>query len=421
MTDNYPTSINSAKKYQYKFWKNKPVLRFDKKSYESDYIENLSDRKTYESVNSLKLPTGTKWINVDMNDNIMMRLVVDFLDKHYTTDKTNSFKFEYTIDFIKWALGESGSLVAIISENNDVLYGTIGASIQTMTVFYRTEKFGIANFLCVHPDYRHKNVSCILIDEMTRRLHKNGINAGCFTTQKCVPSPTTVMRYYHRPLNYIKLHKSGFCDMIVEKKSDPEQMDDLLQKYQKKFNELSEMPSNYSEMTADNLSDVFKLYKSFTSRLNIHLKFATEHELGYFLLNKFVKSYVIRDKSNNIVDFVSYYTLQSTSLNNSDEEKINEGNLFLYTCNTYSGDSMITNILKIAKYNNVDVFNVFDTSVMSTVLLTKDTAIDYESDFEDNTKIYEHKFLKGSAKLYFNFFNWKCSEIKPTQILFPVF
>jgi glycylpeptide N-tetradecanoyltransferase len=293
-------------------------------------------------------------------------------------------------------------MLAIVNKESNSICGTIGASIQRVTVFDKTEKFGVVNFLCAHPIYRKKKIAFTLIDEAVRRIVKYGVNRGCFTTERCVPTPTTVIRYYHRPINYLKLQKYGFCDAG----GNPEIV-------QKKFEVKNEFPSDCSEMTNIHIKECYKLYKLFMSRFNIYCEY-TEKEFGNTLVNnKFVKSYVVID-NEKVVDFMSYYILPY-AVENVDE-KINSAYLFLHSCNKMNGNDMVEKLFQILKMNEMDLLNVTDTMLMTDVLLTKELKNTQNSDAEDADKVFEHKFLKGSGKLYFNFFNWKCPEIKPKQL-----
>jgi len=61
--------------------------------------------------------------------------------------------------------------------------------------------------------FQKKNICQILIDELTRLVVKDGTTQGCFTTDRYVPSPTAKLRYFRRPLNYMKLYKFGFSEI----------------------------------------------------------------------------------------------------------------------------------------------------------------------------------------------------------------
>jgi glycylpeptide N-tetradecanoyltransferase len=407
----YPTRVGAGKKFKYNFWNNKPVSKFGELLINSERVENdLTNRKVYGSNEPIALPVTMEWLSIDMADEVTMHKIVDFLKLYYLVDSSNKFKLDYTIDFLKWVIEpeNGGFMTAIVSKNDKSVCGVVGAYFKNMTVFDKTEKFAVVDFLCAHPIYRKKKIAYTLIDEIVRLIVKTGVNQGCFTTERCVPSPCSVIRYYHRPINYIKLQKFGFTDVG----GDPE-------KVQHKFNIKGTFPENYIQMNESHLPMVSKLYNEFMIKYNVCCNY-TEAELKNLLLNKFVNSYVITDKkmlNDDVLDFVSYYNLPYVTL---DQEKINSGYLFLYSCNNIAGDELLENLLRIAFFNKLDVFNVTDTMMIPNVLFTKELELDEDSDNESYEHIYEHKFLKGDEKLHFNFFNWKCPEMKSKQLSWTV-
>ena len=178
-------------------------------------------------------------------------------------------------------------------------------------------------------------------------------------------------------------------------------------------------------MEKDHMSDVLKVYKSYIGIHNIYVNYTAEELTKLLINNNFVESYVILDKDRKVVDFVSYYILKSFAESSTgdlkEKHKIKAGYLFLYSCNVMRPSDFIPNILKIASYNGLDVFNTTDNMIMSDELFTHDIPDGYESDEESYKKQYNHGFLKGTGKLHFNFFNWKSPKIHPKQISWTTF
>lgn len=61
------------------------------------------------------------------------------------------------------------------------------------------------NFLCVHKKLRSKRVAPVLIREITRRVHLEGLFQAVYTAGIILPKPVTSCRYWHRSLNPKKL------------------------------------------------------------------------------------------------------------------------------------------------------------------------------------------------------------------------
>jgi len=400
-TIEYPSTVNEGKKYKYTFWSNKPVKQFNENIINSNIIEDLTQRKVYASDEPITLPSSLEWINVNLKDELMMNKVVEFLQLYYLPDEQDKFIPVYSTSFIKWMLGITGFLIAIVSKSNSTICGVVGGMVKTMTVFDKTEKFGSVKFLCALPLYRKKKIAYTLIDESVRRLVKLGVKQGYFVTERCVPSPVTTIRYYDRPINYIKLQKIKYIDIGGE----PE-------KVQTKFDLKTSVSHNYVEMTKEHIEMVYVLYNKYIVKYNVYIQY-TQTELETLLLNECVNSYVVLD-NNNVVDFISYYKLTYNVIGS--DEKINTGVLFLYTCINKACDEMVENILKFAKINELDLFTVNDTMMIRDVLFTKDYTIEEESDIESYDRVFEHKFIRSTKTLHLNYFNWKCPTMKSNQV-----
>lgn len=61
------------------------------------------------------------------------------------------------------------------------------------------------NYLCVHKKLRSKRLAPVLIKEVTRRVHLEGIFQAIYTAGVVVPTPVSTCQYHHRALNTTKL------------------------------------------------------------------------------------------------------------------------------------------------------------------------------------------------------------------------
>lgn len=421
-TAEYPTSKSEAVSHIYNYWKNKPVNQFDETTTVSKNIEeDLSKRKVYGSDDPLNLPDSMKWVEVDTNDESAINSISKFLQTHYLVDDTGKFKLDYNPNFLKWAIGTNSISIAVVSKKNNAICGFVSANFLNMTVFESTQNFAVVDFLCAHPVYRGKKMVNVLIDEIVRRIVKSGVHQGCFTTSKYIPTPTSIIRIYHRPINYIKLQKYGFTDLepaVMPNKKNP-------QKIQRLFNITGSIPHTCVPMTLEHLEQVYKAYHMYINRYNIYVNYTID-ELKYYLLDTDnVKSFVELNGKNEVIDFFSFYQLDTVVCQESVEknpiDKIYAWNLFLYTCNYISNSEFIQKALLVASKNNADVLNVTDTMIIPDTIYTKDFANDVDSDDESFVASYQHGFLKGSGKLNFNFFNWKCPEIHSKQLSWNTF
>jgi len=69
------------------------------------------------------------------------------------------------------------------------------------------------NFLCVHKKLRGKRLAPVLIKEITRRINLEGIWQAIYTGGVVLPKPVSTCRYYHRALDWGKLHEVKFSPL----------------------------------------------------------------------------------------------------------------------------------------------------------------------------------------------------------------
>lgn len=100
----------------------------------------------------------------------------NLLTNHYVEDDDSTFRFDYSREFLRWALTPPGFLtkwhIGIRDEN---LNGELVCSITGVPVHVAVEtdkiKMCEINYLCVHKKYRAKNLAAILIAEVTRQVN----------------------------------------------------------------------------------------------------------------------------------------------------------------------------------------------------------------------------------------------------------
>lgn len=66
--------------------------------------------KTLDDVrpNPYALPAGFEWFDVNMYDDKEAKALYKLLTKHYVEDDDNMFRFDYSIEFLRWALTPPG-------------------------------------------------------------------------------------------------------------------------------------------------------------------------------------------------------------------------------------------------------------------------------------------------------------------------
>jgi len=100
-----PDKFAEAEKKTHEFWSTQPVPQFGspKSPETSGPIEPPKDPEDVRAT-PLKLPADFEWVELDVTDSGTLDEVYELLFRNYVEDDDNMFRFDYSRDFIKWAL-----------------------------------------------------------------------------------------------------------------------------------------------------------------------------------------------------------------------------------------------------------------------------------------------------------------------------
>ena len=98
-----PKSLEDAKIKTYEFWSTQPVPKLDEKINTNEEIE---PDKTIDTIRAepYSLPDGFRWDTLDLNEPLVLKELYTLLNENYVEDDDNMFRFDYSPDFLKWAL-----------------------------------------------------------------------------------------------------------------------------------------------------------------------------------------------------------------------------------------------------------------------------------------------------------------------------
>jgi glycylpeptide N-tetradecanoyltransferase len=127
------------------------------------------------------------------------------LTNHYVEDDGGNFRFDYSVEFLTWALTPPGYkkdwLVGVRGGKAKRLYGFISGIPVNITTQGKTQVMAEINFLCVHKQLRQHRLAPVLIKEITRRVNLCDIWQAIYTSGTTLPSPFGSAVYWHRNLN----------------------------------------------------------------------------------------------------------------------------------------------------------------------------------------------------------------------------
>ncbi|KAG7195289.1 glycylpeptide N-tetradecanoyltransferase [Scheffersomyces spartinae] len=387
----------------YKFWKTQPVPLFDEKSQADGPIDSV---RTPDDIpdTPLKLLSSFEWVTLDVENEDDLDQIYTLLYENYVEDVDSTLRFKYSHDFFKWALKPPGWRkdwhVGVKVKGSGKLVGFISAVPMTLNLKKGATEFPCVeiNFLCIHKKLRDKRLAPTLIKEITRRVNKQNIWQALYTAGVVLPAPVSVCRYTHRPINWSKLHDVGFSHL-----PQGESKSSMIAKYA--------LPSEtktkgWREMKLEDVDQVHALITEYQKRFDIVQVFSKE-EISHWLLdvnscnpeNKVICSYVVENSDGRITDFISYYLLPFTILNDKTHNELGIAYLFYYATDLADKDgykkrliSLVNDALVTAKKLNVDVFNCLTSQ-------------------DNNLFIDEAKFAPGDGYLNYYLFNYRTKTI----------
>ncbi|KAG5913125.1 glycylpeptide N-tetradecanoyltransferase, partial [Claviceps africana] len=200
----------------YKFWQTQPVPRFGDEANKFD--EGPLKMQTVDEVDKEPQPlvAGFDWVTVDLTDDAEMKEVYELLNGHYVEDDEAMFRFNYIPEVLRammtpgWQRKYHIGVRATLSRKLVAFISAIPVRIRVRDKTFTTSE---VNFLCVHKKLRGKRLAPVLIKEVTRVSNLDGVWQGLYTAGVVLPRPVSTCRYYHRALNWPKLHDCGFSPL----------------------------------------------------------------------------------------------------------------------------------------------------------------------------------------------------------------
>ncbi|KAJ1677227.1 glycylpeptide N-tetradecanoyltransferase, partial [Spiromyces aspiralis] len=141
----------------------------------------------------IDLPNGMHWCAVDVNSDEEIMELYNLLTENYVEDVDSMFRFDYSSEFLHWALKPPGWRkewhVGIRYNETGRLIAFISAIPLKLKVRETTKQMVEINFLCVLKNLRKIGLSPTLIKEVTRRVNLTGTFQAVYTAGIKIPTP----------------------------------------------------------------------------------------------------------------------------------------------------------------------------------------------------------------------------------------
>ncbi|KAJ3275490.1 glycylpeptide N-tetradecanoyltransferase [Terramyces sp. JEL0728] len=389
-------SLTSKKeKDPHKFWNTQPVPQNQAEVDEGGAIEHkeISDIKQ----EPYKLPGDFEWYLLDINDEKDRTDVYTLLSQNYVEDSDAVFRFDYSPEFLQWALQPPGWKrdwhLGVRVASNKKIVGFISGIPADLSVHGSHLHLVEINFLCVHKKLRSKRLAPVLIKEITRRVNLTGIFQAVYTAGVNLPTPISICRYFHRPLNPKKLCEVGFSQLPHNTT-----MASHIKKYKLESTHL-----NLQSMQEQDVAQVTVLLNNYLSKFEFHQMF-NEDEVRHMMLpiKDVVFSYVAKNESGQVTDFTAFYSLPSSINGNAKHSHIYAAYLFYYAPHKLGEDNertrqLMNDTLVLAKENNFDVVNCLGLA-------------------HNEQFLEELRFGKGDGYLHYYLYNYRCKTVEAQQM-----
>lgn len=381
---------------EYKFWSTQPVPQY-KEGNDDKPVGPIDEEKTVADIRDepLNLPSAFEWTTVDVQDTKEMDELYNLLYENYVEDDENTFRFNYKPAFLTWALTPPGWRrdwhLAVRVKTSKKLVGFISAIPADIRIHDKTVSMVEINFLCVIKKLRTKRLAPVLIQEITRRVNKQGIFQAAYTSGTVLPKPTAKCRYHHRTLNAKKLTEVKFTRIGSH---------GTLQKMMKHY-QLPREPQTrgFRPLTKADCEEAFGKLTKYLEQFQIANVFRSVEEFEHWFLprDSVVSAYVVENpETKELTDFVSFYCIPSSVLKHPVHKEIKAAFMY-YSYHTKTDyQQLMTDALICAKKESYDVFNALDNQ----------NHLDF---------LQPLKFGEGDGSLNYYFYNYRFPEVNCSQ------
>lgn len=355
-----PEAEKKPEEKDFKFWKTQPVPQYGEETTDAEFIGALEPDDHHEiKQDPLKLPAGFEWTTVEVEKPEQLDELYDLLNENYVEDDDNMFRFDYSRDFLKWALQPPGWKpvwhVGVRGVKNGKLLAFISGIPAHMRMEAHSQLLVEINFLCVHKKLRSHRLAPVLIREITRRVNIEGTFQAVYTAGVVLPRPIAKCRYWHRSLDPKKLIDIKFSYL-------PRQM--TMAKLIKQLRlPLKTVTPGIRKMVVADVPAACKITVQYLAQFKVAPVF-NEADFAHWLLPRdgVIDSFVVEDpETKEITDMISFYTLPSTVCKHPLHTELKAAYSFYNVHTKTPIKQLMQDALSLAKHElNFDVFNALD-------------------------------------------------------------
>ncbi|KAI4376522.1 hypothetical protein MLD38_014273 [Melastoma candidum] len=389
-------SLPFGKKHE--FWETQPVCQF-KDLGNPDLPEGPIEQSTPSSEvmqEPYALPPELEWTTCDMTSEETSDEIYEFLNNNYVEDDENMFRFDYSKEFLRWALCPPGYYkswhVGFRDKASRKLVGFITGIPARMRVRGEVIDMAEINFLCVHKELRSRRLAPVLIKEVVRRFRLENIWQAAKTAGAYLPTPIATCQYWHRSLNPTKLINIGFSSL-------PSRMTTSQVIHLYELPDTTSTPG-FRKMGPHDVPAVTRLLRDYLTQFVVAPDF-DEDTVRHWLLpiENVVDTFVVEHPdTGDITDFCSFSCIPLSILGNPDYSTLKAAYSYYNVSTKTPLDQLMNDALIVAKQRDFDVFNALHI-------------------MHNKTFLNELKFLPGSGYLHYYLYNYRLQDrLLPSEL-----
>ncbi|XP_071512935.1 glycylpeptide N-tetradecanoyltransferase 2 isoform X4 [Panulirus ornatus] len=304
--ERYMRKLQLQNQREFQFWNTQPVPKISEDIGE-DVNEAIEADKPISDIKQepYNLPDGFKWETLDLSNEQVLQNLYNLLNENYVEDDDNMFRFDYSKEFLRWALMPPGWKpqwhVGVRVSKSNRLVGFISAVPARIRIYKHQQQMVEINFLCVHKKLRSKRLAPVLIKEITRRVNLTGIFQAVYTAGVLLPKPVASCRYWHRSLNPKKLIEVKFSHLGKNM---------TMQRTLKLYRLPTETATaGFRRLKMEDVDECHKLLEEYLNKFDLAPVFSKEEFVHWFLpQERIIDSYVV-EKSGKVTGDSPFYAL----------------------------------------------------------------------------------------------------------------
>ncbi|KAL1538153.1 glycylpeptide N-tetradecanoyltransferase [Salvia divinorum] len=376
---------------RHKFWETQPVIQISDLG-ETSLPEGPIQQPTLlsEVKQEPYNPTAAyELFTCDLDSEEVCSEVYTLLTNHYVEDEYRLFRFNYSKEFLRWALRPPGYFpswhigLRVTSKKLVAFISGIPAKIRIRDGVVVLAEI---NFLCVHKKLRSRRLAPVMIKEVSRRVRMENIWQAAYTAGVVLSTPITTCLFWHRSLNPKKLIDVGFTRI-----DGWATMTGYINFY--KLPEQTATPG-FRKMEPHDVAAVTRLLREYLKQFVVAPDF-DENDVEHWLLPKedvVDSSLVESPESHEITDFCSFYTVSSSILDSQTHSVLKVAYSYYNVSTETPLLQLMNDALIVAKKKDFDVFNALDV-------------------MQNETFLKELKFNPGDGKLRYYLYNYRLKHI----------